>query len=181
LRDVRAVVRSMVHFHRVTGIHLVANEEEAYRYWIRTVSACLMAERAYGPNVVRRIRYADLINSPESTMRSLLDFLGEPYTARCLEPLTQRINSSNVPDDFIADDPATDATIVAEATRLSRDLEETAQPAEASRAAAVEMEAAFVQRTQYMTSLESQYRRALQIAREAGQAKSQKLLRYEAL
>ena len=181
LRDVRAVVRSMVHFHRVTGIHLVANEEEAYRYWIRTVSACLMAERAYGPNVVRRIRYADLINSPESTMRSLLDFLGEPYTARCLEPLTQRINSSNVPDDFIADDPATDATIVAEATRLSRDLEETAQPAEASRAAALEMEAAFVQRTQYMTSLESQYRRALQIAREAGQAKSHKLLRYEAL
>lgn len=181
LRDVRAVVRSMVHFHRVTGIHLVANEEEAYRYWIRTVSACLMAERAYGPNVVRRIRYADLINSPESTMRSLLDFLGEPYTARCLEPLTQRINSSNVPDDFIADDAATDATVVAEATRLSRDLEETAQPAEASRAAAVEMEAAFVQRTQYMTSLESQYRRALQIAREAGQAKSHKLLRYEAL
>jgi len=33
-RDVRAVVRSMLNFHRVAGIQLVANEEEAYRYWI---------------------------------------------------------------------------------------------------------------------------------------------------
>ncbi|HEV2716701.1 MAG TPA: sulfotransferase, partial [Terriglobales bacterium] len=31
-RDVRAVVRSMLNFHRVAGIQLVANEEEAYRY-----------------------------------------------------------------------------------------------------------------------------------------------------
>ena len=45
----------------------MTNEEEAYRYWIRTVSACLMAERAYGPNVVHRVRYADLIDRPEST------------------------------------------------------------------------------------------------------------------
>ena len=30
-RDVRAVVRSMLNFHRVAGIQLVANEEEAYR------------------------------------------------------------------------------------------------------------------------------------------------------
>src|SRR6266446_10556402 len=64
-RDVRAVVRSMINFHRVAGVQLVANEEEAYRYWIRTVSACLMAERAYGPNVFHRVRYADFIGSPE--------------------------------------------------------------------------------------------------------------------
>src|SRR5215472_8971235 len=51
LRDVEAVVRSMVNFHRTTGIHLVANEEDAYRYWIRAVNACRMAERAYGPSV----------------------------------------------------------------------------------------------------------------------------------
>jgi hypothetical protein len=159
-RDVRAVVRSMVNFHRVAGINLVANEEEAYRYWIRTVSACLVAERAYGPNVVHRIRYADLIDSPESTMRSLLDFLGEPYIANCLEPLAQRINSSNVPADFKADDPATDPAVVEEATRLSRDLEETAQPAEASRAAADEMEAGFAH---YTDEIE-EYK--LQIARQ---------------
>ncbi len=100
VRDVQAVVRSMVNFHRVTGIQLVANEDDAYRYWMRTVSACLMAERAYGPTVIHRIRYTDLINNPESTIRSLLDFLEEPYAARCLEPLAERINSSGVPPDF---------------------------------------------------------------------------------
>ena len=59
-----------------------------------------MAERAYGPSVVHRIRYADLTDNPESTMRSLLDFLEEPYTPKCLEPLELRINSSTVPTDF---------------------------------------------------------------------------------
>ena len=56
VRDFQAVGRSMVNFHRVTGIHLVANEAEACRYWIRRVSACLMAKRAYGPNAVHRWR-----------------------------------------------------------------------------------------------------------------------------
>jgi hypothetical protein len=84
IRDVRAVVSSMVNFDRVAGFKLVASEEEAYHYWIRTVSACLMAERAYGPNVIRRIRYADLTDRPEAAMHALLEFLGEPYVARCL-------------------------------------------------------------------------------------------------
>jgi hypothetical protein len=170
-RDVRAVVRSMLNFHRVAGIHLVANEQEAYRYWIGNVGACLMAERAYGPDVVRRIRYADLIDSPGSTMRSLLAFLGEPYIAKCLEPLAQRINSSIVPADFKVGDAAADLEIVEEATRLSRDLEGIAQPAEASRAAADEMEAWFTQRTQYVATLDSQYQRALQILRELEKVK----------
>jgi hypothetical protein len=151
-RDVEAVVRSMVNFHRVAGIQLVANEEEAYRYWIRTVSACLMTERAYGPNVVHRIRYTDLTDNPESTMRSLLDFLKEPYTERCIEPLQLRINSSTVPADFRSDDPATDPVVVEQATRLSRELEQSLQPAEASPAAAAEMEAAFAERVQYVAT-----------------------------
>jgi hypothetical protein len=58
VRDVESVVRSMLNFHRVAGTQLVANEEEAYKYWLRTVSACLTAERAYGPKVVHRLRYA---------------------------------------------------------------------------------------------------------------------------
>ncbi len=170
-RDVASVVRSMLNFHRVAGTQLVRNEEEAYRYWLRTVGACVKAEQAYGPNVVRRIRYRDLIDSPESTMHSLLAFLGEPYIARCLEPLAQRINSSNVSDDFKTDDPATDPAVVEEATRLSRDLEGIAQPADASRAAADEMEAWFAQRTQYMATLESQYQRALQSSGNSGNQK----------
>lgn len=145
-RDVREVVRSMVNFHRATGIHLVRNEEEAYRYWLRTVSACLTAERAYGPTVVHRIRYADLINDPESTIRSLLDFLEEPYTERCLEPLELRINSSTVPADFEADGTPASPGVVDEAMQLSAELEKTAPPAEASSVATNEMEAAFQER-----------------------------------
>ncbi len=92
-RDVGAVVRSMVNFHRVAGVQLVEkNEEHAYRYWIRTVTACLLAERAYGPHIVHRIRYVDLMDNPESTMRALLNFVNEPYAERCLEPLAERIN-----------------------------------------------------------------------------------------
>ena len=136
LRDVTSVVRSMLNFHRVTGIQLVANEEEAYKYWLRMVSACVKAERAYGPSVIYRLPYAALIDNPESAMRSLLDFVSEPYTAKCLEPLAQRINSSNVPEDFVADDPATDPSVVEKATGLWTELDKTAQPAEAAPAAA---------------------------------------------
>ena len=149
VRDVRAVVRSMVNFHRATGIQLVANEEDAYRYWIRTVSACLQAERAYGPAVVRRIRYEDLIDDPESTMRSLLDFLDEPYTKRCLEPLELRINSSTISGGFETNDTTANPVIVDEATQLSAVIEKTAQAANASSAAADEMEAGFQQRVNY--------------------------------
>src|SRR5579884_2198162 len=99
VRDVQDVVRSMVNFHQATGIQLVASEEEAYQYWTRTVKACLMAERACGPKVVRRVRYADLTAEPESTVRSLLEFLDEPFTEKCLEPLANRINSSRVAPD----------------------------------------------------------------------------------
>src|SRR5204862_6296040 len=63
-RDVDAVVCSMVNFHRATGIQLVANEEDAYKYWLRTVRACLNAEKAYGPDVVHRLRHATLIEEP---------------------------------------------------------------------------------------------------------------------
>ena len=142
-RDVDAVVRSMVNFHRTTGIQLVANEEEAYKYWLRTVRGCLKAEEAYGPHVVYRLRYTTLVENPESALRSLLDFLGEPYSAKCLEPLSQRINSSNVPPDFKSDDPATDPAIVEEARRLSAEIEQTSQPTEQSPAAADELEVEF--------------------------------------
>jgi hypothetical protein len=171
-RDVDAVVRSMVNFHYATGIQLVANEEQAYKYWLRMVRGCLKAEEAYGSHVVYRLRYTALVENPESALRSLLDFLGEPYSAKCLEPLSQRINCSNVPPDFKSDDPDTDAAIVEEARRLSVEIEQTPQPTEISLAAADEIEAGFAKRTQYIASLESQYQRALQAARTLGQAKA---------
>ena len=162
-RDVQAVVRSMLNFDRVAGFKLVANEQEAYQYWIRTISACLMAERAYGPNIIRRIRYADLIEKPEPAIHLLLDFLGEPYTAKCLEPLKERINSSAVPPDFKADDYATDPAVVERATRLCADIEQTPQSTEASSTAADEMEVAFRARVKYLANIDTEYQKARRI------------------
>jgi hypothetical protein len=132
---------------------VVANEEEAYKYWLRTVRACLKAEEAYGPHVVYRLRYTALVENPESALRSLLDFLGEPYSAKCLEPLSQRINSSNVPPDFKSDDPGTDPAIVEEARRLSAEIGQTSQPREHSSAAADELEAEFDARVKHIATI----------------------------
>ncbi len=154
VRDVGSVVRSMLNFHRIAGTHVVANEEEAYKYWLRTVRACLKAEEAYGPHVVYRLRYAALVENPESALCSLLDFLGEPYSAKCLEPLSERINSSNVPPDFKSDDPATDPAIVEEARRLSTEIEQTSQPSEDSPAAADELGAEFAARVKHIAGVQ---------------------------
>ena len=150
VRDAGSVVRSMLNFHRIAGTHVVPNEEEAYKYWLRTVRACLKAEEAYGPHVVYRLRYAALVKNPESSLRSLLEFLGEPYSAKCLEPLSERINSSNVPPDFESDDPATDPAIAEEARRLSSDIEQTCQSSQQSSAVADELEAEFDARVKHM-------------------------------
>src|SRR5215471_13698909 len=108
-------------------------------------------------------------------MRSLLDFLGEPYTAKCLVPLGQRINSSNVPADFKADDPATDPAVSEKAMRLCAKLAATPQPSQASCAAADELEAAFREQAQLIASLQSESRahaRAERLAKEVKRKKS---------
>jgi len=161
LRDVRDVVRSMLNLHRLAGVQLVANEEEAYSYWLRTVKACIQAERAYGSNVVRRLPYNALIDHPESAIRSMLDFVGEPFCARCLEPLSCQINSSDVPPDFVAEVPATDRRIVEEATKLYVELRNAPELTESSSAAADEMAAEFDRRVQHRATVEDQLRNAV--------------------
>ena len=163
VRDVDSVVRSLLNFDRLGEGSLVANEQQAYEYWLRTVNACLEAERAYGRQIVHRLQYSDLINNPESALRSVLKFLGEPYVPACLEPLQLRINSSNVPASFDASDPQTEPSLVEQAVRLSTEVEKTPQPPEASPAASDEMEAAFNERVKYVATLASEYRRAQRI------------------
>jgi len=86
VRNVTSVVRSMLNFHRIAGVSLVASEQEAYDYWFRAVSAYLLAEQAYGLGVVFRLRYSELVDQPEASLRSLRNFLGEPFAAGCLIP-----------------------------------------------------------------------------------------------
>jgi hypothetical protein len=159
-RDVTSVVRSMLHFHNVCGQRLVANAEEGYRYWISTVNNCLLAEAAYGPSVVFRVRHSDLVDTPEPALRSVFSFLGEPYAQECLEPLAQRINSSNVPADFQIDDRGTDPSLVRQAMRLSREVEESSQPLETSATAIKEIENAFDERIRFMANLPEEFRKA---------------------
>jgi sulfotransferase family protein len=160
VRDVTSVVRSMLNFHRLAGVKLVANEQEAYDYWYRAVTACLLAEQAYGPQIVFRLRYSELVDQAEVSLRALLDFLGEPYTAKCLIPLRERINSSNVPADFRLGDPDSDPEIIDRAIRLNAEIETSLQPHENLAIAADQLETEFTQRVQYVAALDSKYSKA---------------------
>jgi hypothetical protein len=111
--------------------------------------------------VVHRLFYTALLENPESVVRSLLEFVGELYCARCLEPLSKRINSSNVPADFVAEDPATDPRVVEEATTLYTELQKTSLATKPFSAAADEMEAAFNRKVQHMVTVDDQLRNAL--------------------
>jgi len=166
VRDVTSVVRSMLNFYRISGFQLVASEQEAYEYWLRTVSSCLDAERAYGPRVVHRFLYSDLIANPEPTLRAILDFLGEPYAADCLSPLQKRINTSNVPADFQLNDAAADQDLVTKAKILSTELEQSSEGSEISHATAEKMEARFNQQVQYVARTNNEYQKTRQIISE---------------
>ncbi len=155
VRDVTDVVRSLLNFFPDGRNRLVANEQAAYEYWLRRVTACVEAEQAYGPDVVYRMRYSDIVEQAESAVTSLLGFLGEPYAPECLEPLAERINSAHVPADFNARDLATDPAVVAQARELSDHLQSSPQPREASVTVAEKLEAEFSQRVQYFHDLES--------------------------
>jgi len=160
VRDVTSVVRSLLNFFPDSCNRLVANEQEAYNYWLRRVTACVEAEHAYGPSVVYRVLYSDFTGQPEPAMRLLLDFLGEPYAAECLEPLAQRINSSNVPVDFDASDPATDPAIVERARQLSHQLQNLPQPRKISVEFAKKMEMEFDHHVEYCRDLQTRYSEA---------------------
>ena len=159
IRDVTSVVRSMLNFHRLAGVSLVANEQEAYNLWFHSVSACLLAERAYGPQVVFRLTYSELVNQPEASLRGLLRFLGEPYAPECLIPLQKRINSSDVPADFKLGERGTDPLIIERATRLNAEIETNPQASEVSTIALDKMEATFNAQINHRAILRDKYAR----------------------
>jgi len=108
----------MLTFRNVDGHDLVESEQAAYEYWLRTVKACWDSEKAWGSDFIRRVHYGDLVHNGRETLRNTLEFVGEPFSEYCLEPLHQRINSSLVSDDFEPIDEDIDAAIVKECDRL---------------------------------------------------------------
>jgi hypothetical protein len=90
LRDVREVVTILTgaeYEQHYRSNHVMMTPEEAYRRWRTEVNVCVEAERAFGSDTIVRIRRADLVTSPEQTLRRCLDFLGEPFSPDCLRPL----------------------------------------------------------------------------------------------
>lgn len=150
VREVEDVVRSMMHFQNTGGPALVENVREAYREWLTAARACHVAERAYGREIVRRVRYADLIANPQTELEKLLAFLGEEFEPGCLDPLRQRINSSKVPNDAATAASDMDAELVQEARALSAELLQNPQPNTAEDSAAAEMEERFRERADYL-------------------------------
>jgi hypothetical protein len=151
VRDVAAVVRSMLNFERTGGPRLVENEQAAYDYWLRAVRACLAAERAHGSEVVRRLRYSDLIEQPESSLRRILEFVGEPFESSCLEPLRERINSSEVAVAFDPTDSNTDESVREAARRLERKILQLPAEIAPQPQAMVEIEKQFFSRADELT------------------------------
>ena len=125
---------SMLNFHRIAG-----SRTGEYRTKKKYTNLA-----AHGQSMFRRQRKLmvrtwliacaiRLSREPRSRLCACHSiFWTEPYSAKCLEPLSERINSSNVPPDFKTDDPATDPAIVEEARADSARVEQTSQPTERS-------------------------------------------------
>ena len=93
------VVTSLVHFERAGGTPLPA--KEALATWRERVALGLLAERAYGSDVVMRMDYRDLIAKPDERLRDIFSFLGEPDFDAAAAAFNVRINSSLVATEEI--------------------------------------------------------------------------------
>jgi len=162
VRDVQSVVNSMLQFKLGGASGLVETEQQAYEYWLNTVEACIRAERALGSRVIHRLRYDDLVNQSGQTLRNLLAFLDEPYVAACIEPLVQRINSSEVPVGFRTHDRRTDPLLVERALRLSSHLQQAHEGCRSAPSARAEFEADFNKRVVFAAGLNAEYAAAQQ-------------------
>src|SRR5262249_30596457 len=79
-----------------------------------------LAERALGRAQMLRVRYEDFTGRPDEAFRRVLAFLREDYSADCLKPLSNKINSSEVERDAVAVDSSTAAA--REAEQLHHDM-----------------------------------------------------------
>ncbi|MGE5625978.1 MAG: sulfotransferase family protein [Bacillota bacterium] len=120
LRNPHDVARSLMKFSRTGTTGRDYGHDEAYRTWMRLTRAAWLAERALGRAQMFRVRYEDFTGRPEETFRRVLAFLREEYSADCLKPLDNRINSSEVERDSVPVDTSTAAA--REAERLYRDM-----------------------------------------------------------
>lgn len=123
LRNPRQVATSLMHFSSAGARDY--GEEEAYRTWIQMVQSCELAEEAFGPDHVLRIRFDDILLDPKSTLERCCSFIGEEFEADCLLPLKQKINNShyeNFGDDSVQANANAGEPWIREAFQLYRRL-----------------------------------------------------------
>ena len=95
LRDSRDVIASMLHFHRMGGSPMKA--ERAAAMWMQKVRNCLLAYKAFGPELVSVVPYEEFSN-PAAMLRGLFGFLGEPDFPSAAETFGEHINTSLLSD-----------------------------------------------------------------------------------
>jgi len=120
LRNPHDVARSLMKFSRTSNRARDFGHDEAYRAWMRLTRDAWLGERALGRARMLQVRYEDFTGRPEQAFQRVLAFLGEDYSADCLKPLSNRINSSQVERDSVPVDTSTAAA--REAEQLYRDI-----------------------------------------------------------
>ena len=159
VRDCDLVVPSMLHFDHIGTSKLVETQEEGYRMWLRYVRACVTAEMAFGPQVVKRVFLQRITEQPEQTLRCILEFLGEPFDPVCLEPLPKRMNSSKVAPAMATENPTSTGAVISEARQYWQELQTSTAEAQ-QREAAILMEEQFEKRVDFIFGLEAEYAKA---------------------
>ena len=162
LRDVRQVAASMLGFRHDDGVALAQTTEEACDYWLRATQACLLAQRALGPEKIYRLRYEDLVADPEAALRNGCAFLGEEFAPACVEPLAERINSSHV-DKIDALAAATKTPKIVEALALSERVCGNGSPDSADAGARTEFEAKFGHMIEHARNVDAYHEMAKQV------------------
>ena len=70
--------------------------KEGLAIWMHHTEDAWLAEKAFGPERVFRLRFDRIEHEPGPLMHELLNFLDEPFSAACMEPLSTTTNSSKV-------------------------------------------------------------------------------------
>jgi hypothetical protein len=96
VRDPLDVVSSMLRFERAGG--QAADIDAAAGMWIGIMRNVLLSYRAFGPDVIKLLRFESLTDDAAQTLSDVFEFLGEPNFPKAAGTFSKRINSSNVSD-----------------------------------------------------------------------------------
>ena len=100
---------------------------ESGLYWATQIAAGFALESALGPDVVRTVRYEDLVLDPAGTLPALCDFLGLPYRDDMLADRDYRVGAYETEQQRLVaappDPSRTEAWRDALAPRQIRDFE----------------------------------------------------------